>query len=160
MHVRKLKFRDPYRAKPVSVLSVIKSSSIVFTTEHTEAASRHTEDTELRGHCPLSPTLSVCPVTAIGRSVCSVVETGNAPSSVSSSKMNPTCYNPRKENDVQKQQHRVIETKEAYKGTICFRRPLTKNSNPRKTETDTNRFKENPPREPLSRSRIQNDNNK
>jgi len=48
--------------------------------------------------------------------------------------MNPTCYNPRKENDVQKQQHRVIETKEAYKGTICFRRPLTKNSNPRKTE--------------------------
>ena len=30
MHVRKLKFRDPYRAKPVSVLSVVKSSSIAF----------------------------------------------------------------------------------------------------------------------------------
>ena len=47
-------------------------SHSVLTTEHAEAASRHTEATELTLH---PQTRSVCSVTAFGRSVCSVVKT-------------------------------------------------------------------------------------
>ena len=39
---------DPCRAKPVSVLSVVNPPHTTLTTEHTEAASRHTENTEFR----------------------------------------------------------------------------------------------------------------
>ena len=71
---------------------------------------------------PTSPTRSVCSVSAIGRSVCSVVETGGrTPSVASSSETNPTSYNPCKENNVEKQQHRIIEAKNAYKDPICSR---------------------------------------
>ena len=47
-------------------------SHSVLTTEHAEAASRHTEATELTLH---PQTRSVCSVTAFDRSVCSVVKT-------------------------------------------------------------------------------------
>ena len=56
--------RNPYRYYLRQVLPVI------LATGHTEAAARHTEDTESR--CPYISNTSVCSVTAVGRSVCSV----------------------------------------------------------------------------------------
>ncbi len=54
-----------------------KSLPAISTTEHTEAASRHTENTESRR--PYIPNTSVCSVTAVGRSACSVTYTPSSP---------------------------------------------------------------------------------